>query len=156
MSINSIVKRLRESRLDESKVGAFFMVNGDILSNDIDVRDGDEYGNFVNYSSHWDLWRAAQKYYPELRKIEYDTFPRGRVVFDKVNNKYIIYLDPKLNNPIDIEIITIQYNLKNGSYIVNDKDEHYQSSDNPPSDIYLDESIKFNERLEHYIQRETY
>lgn len=151
MSVQEIVSKLHEAR-----VGAFYIVNGDILSNDTEVTRGDEYGDFVNYSSHWDLWRAAQRAYPELRKVEYDTFPRGRVIYNKNTHKYTIYLDPKLNNEIDIELITIQYRLKSGSYIINDTDEHYQSSDNPPSEIYLDDSIKFDKSLDHYVLRETY
>lgn len=156
-SIPEIISHLNESRvLNEGKVGAFFMVNGDILSNDTDVRNGEDYADFVNYSSHWDLWRAAQKAYPELKDIEYDTFPRGRVVYNKKTHKYTIFIDPKLNNEIDLEIITMTYNLRSGSYIVDDTDEHYQSSDNPPRDVYIDESIKFDKSLDHYIKRETY
>lgn len=155
--MDPIVKRLIENKLlNESRVGAFFIVNGDILSNDVAVQDGDEYGNFVNYSSHWDLWRAAQKALPQLRKIDYATFPRGRVVYNKDTRKYIIYIDPKLNNVIDLDIITSQYNLRSGSYIVDDKDEHYRSSDNPPEDVYIDENIKFDKSLDNYVTRETY
>lgn len=155
--MEEIVKRLMESRiLNESKVGAFFIVNGSILSNEVNVRDGEEYGDYVNYSSHWDLWKAAQKYYPELKHIEYDTFPRGRVVFNKKTRKYIIYLDPKLNNEIDIDLIIDRFDLSSGAYIIDDKDEHYQSSSHPPQDVYIDESIRFDKSLDHYVIRETY
>lgn len=151
MSIAEIVKNLHES-----KIGAFYIVNGDILSNETDVRNGEEYGDFINYSSHWDLWRAAQKYYPILKKVEYDTFPRGRVVYHKATHKYIIYLDPKLNNVLDLELIIDRFSLRDGTYVVDDKDEHYQSSANPPRNVYIDESIRFDKSLENYIVRETY
>lgn len=155
--MEEIIRRLQENRvLNESKVGAFFIVNGDILSNEVDVRDGESYGDFVNYSSHWDLWRAAQRYYPVLRKIEYDTFPRGRVVYNSKIKKYIIYIDPKLNNEIDIDLIADRFDLRVGSYIVDDSDEHYQSSSNPPSNVYIDESIRFDKSLDNYVKRETY
>lgn len=155
--MEEIIRRLQENRvLNESKVGAFFIVNGDILSNEVDVRDGESYGDFVNYSSHWDLWRAAQKYYPVLRKIEYDTFPRGRVVYNSKIKKYIIYIDPKLNNEIDIDLIADRFNLRVGSYIIDDSDEHYQSSSNPPSNVYIDENLRFPKSLDHYVDRETY
>ena len=131
-------------------------MNGDILSNEVDMRHGEEYGDFVNYSSHWDLWRAAQKAYPVLKDIEYDTFPRGRVVYNKNTHKYIIYMDPVLNNEIDIDLITDRFNLRSGSYLVDDKDEHYQSWDNPPRDVYIDESVRFDKSLDHYVNRETY
>lgn len=150
-SVRSVVNRLLES-----KVGAFFIVNGDILSNEVDVRQGDSYGDFVNYSSHWDLWKAAQRAYPQLLNIDYDTFPRGRVVYNKSIRKSIIYLDPKLNNEIDIELVTDRFRIKNGTYIVDDQDEHYVSSDNPPLDVYIDEDIRFDRELSRYIDRDTY
>lgn len=155
--MEEIIRRLQENRvLNESKVGAFFIVNGDILSNEVDVRDGESYGDFVNYSSHWDLWRAAQRYYPALKNIEYDTFPRGRVVYNSKTRKYIIYIDPKLNNEIDIDLIADRFDLRAGSYVIDDSDEHYQSSSNPPSNVYIDENLRFSKSLDNYVDRETY
>ncbi|EMO6102759.1 hypothetical protein ACSRMP_003770 [Acinetobacter baumannii] len=41
------------------------------------------------------ICNSANKF-SELREIEYDDVPRGRVIFDKNKNKLIIYLDKKL------------------------------------------------------------
>lgn len=114
-------------RLQESRVGVFYYVLKNVLSDDVPVRDGDPYGDFVNYSSHWDLWKELQKTYKSFQRMEYNTFPRGRVVFNKKSYKYIIYLDKKLNTPEIISKIVEQYKLSSGSYIVNDEDEHYKS-----------------------------
>lgn len=126
MSVENIVHKLQENRLTESHVGAFYMIGDTLLSNNVKVSDGDEYGGFVNYSTHWDLWKALCQTYRKLSNYEYDDFPRGRVVFDKTNRKFIIYLDKKLNNPKAIDKICQEYGL-GSNYVVNDTDEHYQS-----------------------------
>jgi len=127
LSIETIVHKLQESRLNESDVGAFYMVGDNLLSNSVKLSDGDEYGGFINYSSHWDLWKALCRSYPKLKNYEYDDFPRGRVVFDKTSRKSIIYLDKKLNNPQAVDKICKEYHL-GSNYEVNDEDEHYQST----------------------------
>lgn len=158
MSINSIVKKLYENKkLLESKVGAFYFIGNKIISNDIDVRDGEEYGDYVNYSSHWDLWRAFLKEYPEYKYLDYDYFPRGRVIFDKKNWKYILYIDNKLNTPKYLDKIESQYRLRKGTYEIG-KDEHYDSTQ-PIDDVddeELERDVIFSESLNHYVKRETY
>lgn len=158
MSVESIVKILRENRLlNESKVGAFYFIGNKIISNDTDLRNGEEYGGFVNYSSHWDLWSAFLKEYPEYKSLDYDYFPRGRVIFDKKKWKYILYLDDKLKSPKYLDKIERQYNLRKGSYEIG-KDEHYQSLQ-PEYDIdddELEDDVLFEESLDHYVNRETY
>lgn len=156
--MKEIVDKLIESkRLRESRVGAFYFIGNKIISNDIDVRDADEYGGFKNYSSHWDLWRAFLKEYPEYDSLDYDYFPRGRVVFDGNKHKYVLYLDSKLTEPKYLNKIKSQYRLSSGSFIFGD-DEHY-TSQQPIDDIdddELDDDVIFHESLDHYIKMETY
>ena len=156
--MEEIVNKLIESkRLREARVGAFYFIGNKIVSNDIDVRDADEYGGFKNYSSHWDLWRAFLKEYPEYSSLDYDYFPRGRVIFDKEKYKYILYIDPKLNAPEYLDKIKAQYRLSSGSFLFGD-DEHYVSQQ-PKEDIdpdELDDDVIFHESLNHYVKRDTY
>ena len=153
-----IVKKLFENkRLDESRVGAFYFIGNKIVSNDADMRDGESYGGYVNYSSHWDLWSAFLKEYPEYEFLDYDYFPRGRVIFDRNKWKYILYIDPKLNNPKYLNKIESQYHLNKDAYEIG-KDEHYQSQQQPHDvdDDELEDDVIFTESLDHYIKRETY
>lgn len=155
--VENIVSKLRESRLDESRVGAFYFVGDKIISNSIDISDGDNYGDFVNYSSHWDLWKAFLKEYPEYKYLDYDYFPRGRVVFDKKQWKYILYIDHKIRDRKYLEKVESQYNLRKNSYVIGE-DEHYQSQQ-PVHDIdddELDDDVIFTESLDHYVERDTY
>ena len=88
MNLDSIIKKLRESR-----VGAFYFIGNKIISNSVPLKDGDTYGDFTNYSSHWDLWKSLVREYPEYKYFDYDYYPRGRVVFDRKRWKYILYID---------------------------------------------------------------
>lgn len=156
--MKEIVDRLMENRrLSESRVGAFYFIGNKIISNDKDVREADSYGGYVNYSSHWDLWRAFLREYPEYDFFDYDYFPRGRVVFDSNKHKYVLYIDPKLNSPKYLDKIKSRYHLTSGSFIFGD-DEHYVSQQ-PEDDIddeELDNDVIFNESLDYYVDRETY
>lgn len=144
-------------RINEARVGAFYFIGNKIISNDADVRDAESYGDFVNYSSHWDLWNAFVKAYPEYDELDYDYFPRGRVIFDRGQHKYILYIDPKLNSSKYINKIKSRYGLSSGAFRLGD-DEHY-SSQQPVSDIddeELESDVIFHESLDHYVTRDTY
>lgn len=157
MSVQSILRKIRENRLRESKVGAFYFIGNHIVSNNIDMRDGDSYGDYVNYSSHWDLWKSFLRVYPEYKYLDYDYFPRGRVVFDKKNWKYVLYIDDKIKSKEYLDKIETHYNLSKGSYEFGN-DEHYQSTqtveDIDPDE--LEDDVIFNESLDYYIKRDTY
>ena len=152
MNLDSIIKKLRESR-----VGAFYFIGNKIISNSVPLKDGDTYGDFTNYSSHWDLWKSLVREYPEYKYFDYDYYPRGRVVFDRKRWKYILYIDPKLNSPKYLDKIESAYGLRKGSYEIG-KDEHYQSlqSEDDVDDEELEQDVVFNESLDHYVTRDTY
>lgn len=139
------------------RVGAFFFIGNHIISNDIDREQGDKYGDYINYSSHWDLWRAFVKLYPEYESLDYDYFPRGRVVYSMKEGIYILYVDSKLNGGKYIDKIKSQYQLEPGKY-KQEFDEHYQSQQ-PIEDIddeEITEDVIFTESLDKYVTRETY
>lgn len=138
-------------------VGAFYFIGNKIITNDIPVEKGNEYGDYINYSSHWDLWRAFVAEYAEYDFLDYDYFPRGRVIYDKANEKFILYVDAKLNSEKYIRKIEKQYLLDAG-YYVQGVDEHYQSQQ-PMEDMdddELEEDFIFEAPLEEYLKRETY
>jgi len=118
---------MKKHRLVEANVGVFYYIFNKLYSDDVSVRDGDTYGGFVNYGSHYDFWRELSRTSRMFSDAAYDSFPRGRVIFDKNQNKYIIYIDKKLDNPTVIDKIADKFGLRSGSYIVNSEDEHYVS-----------------------------
>lgn len=141
----------------EEHVGAFFFIGDHIITNDTPISKANIYGDYKNYSSHWDLWRALLTRYPEYEYMDYDYFPRGRVIFDIKASKCILYIDPKLEDNKFISKIENRYCLIPGQYNQG-YDEHYQSLQ-PVEDIdpdELDEDVIFAEPLDKYVKRETY
>ena len=97
----------------------FFYVNGEFLFHGCSLNKGELYGDFVNYPySHYGIW---EKNYKQKYHVDFDYYPRGRVVYRKTDNSYLIYYD-KCMEPF-IEKVIEKYAGKN---IVVGYDEHYQ------------------------------
>jgi hypothetical protein len=71
---------------------------------------------------------------PALREIvrsyEYEDWPRGRIVFDRSRNLFILYADRKLLTPAMIARIETQFHLP-ADRIEFQSDFHYQSNETP-------------------------
>ncbi len=69
----------------------FFFVDGTFLFHECTIESGEEYGQFVNYPySHYDIWHRN---YESKYLVDFDYYPRGRVVYRKSDNTYLIYYD---------------------------------------------------------------
>ena len=63
------------------------------------VQDGEEYGDAINgLTDHVKYWPKFQRLHPELRSMEYQEVPRGRVLFMKPNRRFHVYMDKVLLN----------------------------------------------------------
>ncbi len=72
-------------------VSLFFVVNGKFLIHSCKKEAGEKYGNFINYpESHMEIW---DKYYYKKYHVDFDYFPRGRVVYNIEADKYYLYHD---------------------------------------------------------------
>lgn len=97
----------------------FFCVNGELLFHGCNLEEGEPYGIFLNYPhSHYDIWNEnyAKKY-----SVDFDYYPRGRVVYRSSDDTYLIYYD-KCMAPY-INLITDKYIGKKNEI---GYDEHYQ------------------------------
>ena len=75
----------------DSHVGLYFVVKGELLLHACTLAEGEHYGDFINFpESHDDVWR--QRYYRKYR-VDFDYFPRGRIIYNSVENRYLIYYD---------------------------------------------------------------
>lgn len=73
-------------------VGIFWFFRGEIIADAIPVAEGDQYGKYVNNPlSHHDYWNALRKKERRLSAYEYDQVPRGRVVYDNEEDRYLVY-----------------------------------------------------------------
>ncbi len=82
----------------------------------------------------WAHWRRDRTVDPALRTLarsyEYEDWPRGRIVFDRARDLFIIYADRKLLTPATIARIQAQFHLP-GNRTEIQSDWHYQSTETP-------------------------
>lgn len=97
----------------------FFHVNGKLLFHGCSLDAAEPYGEFLNYPHGHD--KIRRKYYAPKYNVDFDYYPRGRVVYRKSDDTYLIYYD-KCMKP-DIGKITEKYA---GQKLELDYDEHYQ------------------------------
>ena len=105
----------------DKKIGPalFFFADGELLFHGCSQVEGEPYGDFLNYPhSHLEIWG---KYYENKYGVDFDYYPRGRVVYRKTDDTYLIYYDKCIKQFIDS--ITEKYI---GCNIKLDYDEHYQ------------------------------
>lgn len=97
----------------------FFCVDGELLFHGCSLDNGEPYGDFLNYPySHFKIW---EKYYECIFYVDFDYYPRGRVVYRKTDDTYLIYYD-KCMEPF-IGTVLKKYA---GKKIEIGYDEHYQ------------------------------
>ncbi len=117
---------LKESRHPE--VGPFYVIDNVVFADtesidDIIVTPQTKHTDSDN--THYDYWKILQKVYPELRTIDYDYYPRGRVVYSNQEDLYYLYVDKCLQNIKNIRSIIDELNLPTRKVEVRE-DEHYQ------------------------------
>ena len=82
----------------------------------------------------WTHWRRDRTVDPALRALmrayEYEAWPRGRIVFERPRDLYILYADRKLLTPATIARIETQFLLPTERTEIH-SDWHYQSTETP-------------------------
>ena len=97
----------------------FFFVNGNFLIHACPVEDGEDSRHFVNYPlSHMDVWN---QFYEQKYHVDFDFYPRGRIVYRKKDDTWLLYYDRCIGSDI-AELID---SLPTGKVIAG-FDEHYQ------------------------------
>lgn len=72
-------------------VGIFFITPNGVILHLVPREDGEHYGDFINYPySHDDIW---EKYYHKMYSVDFDFFPRGRIIYHKPDRRYWVYYD---------------------------------------------------------------
>ena len=92
-----------KSRSIAPKVGLFFYVEGRFAFSGCELSEAETYGDFLIFpESHFDVWNKHN--YLQARnikkKVDYDYYPRGRVVYRISDETFIIYYDKCVENDI--------------------------------------------------------
>jgi hypothetical protein len=124
-------------------VGIFWLAqtsNGQarLLTAGCPLDEAEPYGDCLTYSpghyKTWAQWRRDRTLDPALRALvrayEYEDWPRGRIVFDRSRDLFVLYADRKLQTPAMIARIETQFHLREERTEVT-SDFHYQSKETP-------------------------
>jgi len=78
-------------------VGIFWIDRGQLIMAAVPLAEGVDDGFFVNgMDDHDPYWETVQRTHTHLRDFEYDQVPRGRVLFNKAEQRFYGYLDKVL------------------------------------------------------------
>jgi hypothetical protein len=124
-------------------VGIFWLVqswNGEarLLTAGCPLDQAEPYGECLTFGpghyETWTHWRRDQTVDPALRALvrshEYENWPRGRIVFDRSRDLFIIYADRKLLTPATIARLETQFLLPTERTEIH-SDLHYKSTETP-------------------------
>ena len=110
------------------KIGIFWCYQNQIvgIAHDFKLSEQDSLGLIDSAYVHVNYWEELQNQQVELRHIEYEEIPRGRVIYNSLSNKTIVYMDAKLFKKSIAQKITVFFELYFDDVIWK-KDPHYQS-----------------------------
>lgn len=101
------------------RVGLFFVVEGRVILYACPLSKAGRYGDFLDYPhSHDEIWEAKQR---AQHRVDFDYYPRGRIVYDTLGDRYTIYHDRCCRKAA--EMIGSRYAPAKVQY---SHDEHYQ------------------------------
>jgi hypothetical protein len=117
----------RKHELPPTKVGIFWVVRGNLVTVGVAVSEATGYGEYTIYEpSHYDKWRELQRDDVVPRECEYEEFPRGRVMFNRSTETYLLLADRCIlgNKRLLGQIMAEMHLPRNRT--VTDTDGHYR------------------------------
>ena len=106
-------------------VGPFFYINNQIKALTIDITKGEVIGDFINHpTSHFEFFNT----FNNDQYLDYGNFSRGRVIYNRIAQLFIVYLDASLFKEDIKKVVINKYKLK-GEKVVFRYDSHYQHNE---------------------------
>jgi hypothetical protein len=108
---NLAVQRSRLAAIPE--VGIFWLIDHKLVADSIPFPQADFYGGFYSgKSDHAAFWATLQRLLPQWKGKEYTDFPRGRVLFDSMEEVFLVYSSRAIvNSPEVRKMILTEFNL---------------------------------------------
>lgn len=107
-------------------IGIFFIVNGELIVDAVQLEHGEEYGNAIQHGGHYEFWENLEpktKSERIFKRRAYDAFPRGRVIFDVRQGRPVIYVDRCIKDERSLALLKHAFQLSGFDVRT---DEHYQ------------------------------
>jgi len=111
----------------QGKIGIFWILRDESIDGyKENVESGEEYGKTVQPTyDHFTYWQKFVSRYPELRLLEYDDIPRGRVIYSKEDNQFWIISSKSVLQRKDLIKKILQFfEIENPVRFI--WDEHYE------------------------------
>jgi len=109
-----------------NKLGIFWIYDNQIFYKTQSLKEIKSINGFKDSDlSHYSVWDEVKNQHPKFYLYEYEDIPRGRVVFDVKNLKFIIYCNKYLlNDKNAIKFISKVFSLEDMNIDIVE-DEHY-------------------------------
>jgi len=123
-------------------IGVFWIISTSegvrLLAASCPLDKAEPYGDCLTFGpGHheiWQGWRQSRELDAAARAVvrghEYEDWPRGRIVFNRAQDRFILYCDRKLMRPKTIAEIQQHFQLPADRTAV-EADFHYQSRETP-------------------------
>lgn len=123
-------------KVQNPQVGIFWWRDGQLLASSCAVEQGEAAGEWVNgRRDHVTFWPVLQRQFPNLRSIEYEDVPRGRVIYCRSSKVFKVYMDAKLfTRPIK-RVIRVRFGLA-AAKVRFGKDPHYTTDPNAIEQLF--------------------
>ena len=109
-------------KIQEGKVGIFWVVRSMVVARCQDIISVPPVNGLMtieaDHFTSWDAYNMVLNTH-----CEYDYYPRGRVVFNTQDEKFIIYIDRCANNQRIIGKLQKYFKLQDDTYVIDESDE---------------------------------
>jgi len=110
-------------------VGIFWRVNGVLVIDRSTLDDAERYGDCITHAAghyeRWQEWQAlgmarlvAVGYPGRIGWTEYDQWPRGRIVYETLTRRFVLYADRRLQKPDVIDVLKTAFGLNDAEVFV--------------------------------------
>lgn len=117
-------------------LGIFWQVAGVLVIDRSILDEGEPYGDCLTHAAghyeRWENWRAlgperlrATSFPDLIASSEYDEWPRGRIVYEKLTKRFVLYADRRLQTPGILDALKTAFGLHEAEVIVM-SDPHYR------------------------------
>ena len=121
-------------------VGIFWRINGTLVIDRSTLDEAEPYGDCLTHAAgHYERWQQwqplgpaglARKGFPaQIAWTEYDDWPRGRVVYQKPTQQFVLYADRRLQKPAIIHALKAGFGLNAAELkVIVRSDAYYRSA----------------------------
>ena len=104
-----------------NSVGLFFFINNRVVATKLELNEGEANGGFINHpKSHYEFFIEISN----NQLDDYGHYPRGRVIYDKIHKRFLVYIDKALNKRKIKDLILNEFDLDERACVFK-QDIHY-------------------------------